>query len=664
MRYLTVCRSQNSARSNDQKDIPSNYLERDDFDLSIPFHGGLHYAFVKNTPTASYSKGYELRTAINDFLDFAALHNARTAASLQVYQVTDIGVEEYKLFEDYLRRNGKSPRIAVRLKSALKKAALLFEDGFPLLALPLIEVGSGTPYEPLSDEADRELIKELSVRVDLLRDKLAYQKSVYVATPYDKSEVVEITRELYSLQRGEASSWVIDPARAQATLLQYGVSGRLSACQFQCLRVDAKSDALSTLGRKPVEFVLSCCLPEGYLRKKAPSCISFLELSKKYYPTNEDQVVLALYVQRKNSWNKESVLAADRNKFVHPLSVVVKSKNVILQSRKLKSQGKGLAYVRPKIVHAHSNSADPYSAHNLLVLADQLSKPCREGLSWVKNLPADDKRKQSPFLFIMTAHAKFTTPNRQFPEQFESLDNQRQWNDGVQKFLAQAKIYDRGVLLKTGADIQGRLRVTGAQRLKKVDNFPTELTSLILGHKSVVTTDVHYDSSVYAMADRRARFHAFQESLISRLQDGQFQGYLGHTGAPKPKGARFRIFTVLGHERALWACMDSTRPEFPGHEKLVLGARCTRLDKCHGCKQVYILGDSLPFLMERRATIELQIERDESVSSSYADELKVLQYLIDQWGDESAIVDARKYMRQFEALLPLDLKSLIAYIED
>lgn len=68
--------------------------------------------------------------------------------------------------------------------------------------------------------------------------------------------------------------------------------------------------------------------------------------------------------------------------------------------------------------------------------------------------------------------------------------------------------------------------------------------------------------------------------------------------------------------------------------------------------------------MERRATIELQIERDESVSSSYADELKVLQYLIDQWGDESAIADARKYMRQFEALLPLDLKSLIAYIED
>ena len=55
MRYLEVCRDEYDVTSNDKCVVEANYLTREDFDLSIPFHAALHYAFVKNGATVSLS---------------------------------------------------------------------------------------------------------------------------------------------------------------------------------------------------------------------------------------------------------------------------------------------------------------------------------------------------------------------------------------------------------------------------------------------------------------------------------------------------------------------------------------------------------------------------------------------------------------------------------
>ena len=72
----------------------------------------------------------------------------------------------------------------------------------------------------------------------------------------------------------------------------------------------------------------------------------------------------------------------------------------------------------------------------------------------------------------------------------------------------------------------------------------------------------------------------------------------------------------------------------------------------------------MPFLMERATTLELQIERDPHAHTIYASELGVLRHILDTWGNKSALELAKEYWRRFEVLLPLDLRSLIAYIED
>ena len=68
--------------------------------------------------------------------------------------------------------------------------------------------------------------------------------------------------------------------------------------------------------------------------------------------------------------------------------------------------------------------------------------------------------------------------------------------------------------------------------------------------------------------------------------------------------------------------------------------------------------------MERLATLELLVERDESLHFQHADEILILRWILDQWRDHGALKEAQAYRLKHEALLPIDLKSLIAYIED
>ena len=437
------------------------------------------------------------------------MHNSRITEKLKIRAITDLGAEEFKLFESFLIRMHRNTQIAASFKAALKKAATLFDDGFPRLELPVISVPDHVPFEPLSDAADNQFYAAGFAEVDRIREKLKVQQAVKRAVPYDQWEVNEISRDLYALQREQVSAWAIDPVRAMATLDQHGLPSYLGEEMFNWTRADAISNSLSSTGRRPEEFVLSCLTPGGFLRKRAPGCISISQLNAMIYPTAEDQVALALLIQRQLAWNKETVLALDKHSFLHPLSEVALSGTVIIISEKVRSQSAHLNHVKPKVLVANSNREDPYSAFNLIELAISISERC---VSHFKNDPrigVDHNLRRSPFVFLRGGDTR-TGQSLDYisSKRLQTLDDQDAWNLGVRSFLEKAAISDNGVTLTEGADIQGRLRVTATQKTKKAGKHPIAFTALLQGHSSPETTDVHYDSSAYAMADRRERFRS------------------------------------------------------------------------------------------------------------------------------------------------------------
>ncbi|MNT74566.1 hypothetical protein D3C72_2133930 [compost metagenome] len=68
--------------------------------------------------------------------------------------------------------------------------------------------------------------------------------------------------------------------------------------------------------------------------------------------------------------------------------------------------------------------------------------------------------------------------------------------------------------------------------------------------------------------------------------------------------------------------------------------------------------------MERQAVLEILVERDPGAHDDHADEIQVLKYLVDKLKNKSLLESASLYRSKYEVLLPVDLKSLIAYVED
>ncbi|SDI94745.1 hypothetical protein [Pseudomonas abietaniphila] len=667
MRYLSMYRSEESATSADSIKISATYYtEHPLFSFLNALCCALHYVFIRYVPDLSYSKGYELRTAIVEFLKFREQHNARLHPSLHINKIEDIGVEEFRLFIDYLRRIGRSLYPAVRLRAALQKVAKNNDDGLPLLTIPGVGAKSDSPREPLALSTDQEFYSFMDKEVSRLIVKLLFRGKVKRAAPYSSQEIINIRDKLMSLEGEGSSAWTIDPVRAMRTLLDAGYP-------FGCSRPISDTLRNGLLRKKwvkritsPEHFVLSCCLPYSYsqLRRRAPNCISYTDLMEKYYPTSEDHAALACFIQRLCGWNKESVLNLDKDRFLHPLSEVANSNVVMIVSEKRKSQSSAKRHESPKTVWATSTKKGPRSGYYLILMAKQLSEPLHEILQRSDGVPGDDVRRSSPFLCLAEDSSGWALSEPEPNIRIYSLNTTTYWNGGVAGFLERAQLYENGELIKSAIDLEGRLRVTWEYNDARNSKHPLSLIALKMGHNDIETTSTHYDSSGKAISDRKERFREIQEDVLVRFRDGKFQGTIASTGRPRPSDPTFRILTIIGHERALWACVDSSSPDFPGAEKLESGERCTKVDKCWGCKQIYLLGDSLPFLMERLSTLERAVEADDALYDECRDEISVLEYVLRNWGDETATTDALTYMRKYEALLPFDMKSLIPFVED
>lgn len=666
MKYLTMYQDVAAVRSSDSVLIRANYRESPLFSLVDSLCCALHYVFIKYVPDLSYSKGYELRSAIRDFLEFRDGHNRKLHPALQIKAVEHIGIEEFRLFVDYLRRNGRSLSPAVRLKSALIKVARHSGDGLPLLTFPQVIVETEKPREPLSEEADAGFRQALRDEVDALYRKLEFRKLVEIAEPYSVEEVRSSISQVMFGMPGRFPEVMISPERALKTLLIENYPFQLRRNNANELRRSLEKVSWALSISSPVHYILGCFIEtkKSVIRSKCVGLISYDELLELYYPTRRDQAVLALLIQRQSGWNKESVLAIDKESFVHPLSEVAHSDVVMIVSEKRKSQSIKLNFESPKLVWALSSRGDRYSAFNLINLAKKLSEPLAHVVGSAGRIGRDDVRHSSVFLCLPIGANACEIAESGPDNRVRSLHVVPYWNNGVASFLQAHNLVDGGVRLRSAVDLEGRLRVTWQYFDSKKNKHPLSLKALQMGHADIETTSVNYDSSAQAIHDRKLRYKSIQEELIQVFRENKFHGIIASTGRPKPADASFRIFTIVGHERALWACMDSSKPDYPGACELVPGERCTRLDKCVFCSRVYVMEDSLPFLMERLSTLQRAVEVDEELLAEFGDEIRILEFILNGWGSESAISAALIYMKRFDVLLPFDMRSLITYLED
>jgi hypothetical protein len=652
-----------SATSADAKVISTNYIEHPLFSFDDALCCAFHYVFIKYVPDVSYSKGYALRSAIKDFLDFRQDHNNKLHPELHLKNIEGVGVEQFRLFMDRLLRNGRTLYAAVSIKSAVVKVARNNDDGLPVLTLPKVSIKT-TVREPLDKAADADFYKSLRSEMDGLRIMLEFRKQIASAEPYRVDEIRLMLRELLAVNK--ISEWVIDPARAMRTLLDDGYPFKVTRSDFAELRIKLSRLPYVKSMTRPSDFVLGCCLPYRYsiLRGRTLNSIAYDELVRMYYPCAKSQSTVALFIQRQSAWNKEAVIAIDKDNFLHPMSEVAHSDLVVVVSEKKKSQSGTRNYEYPKLAKAISSKSDKYSVYNLICLAKELSEPLTEILDDSGRCTVDNPLKHTVFLCI-SEHESNWAFNEAGPDiRINSLNDQEYWNIGVAGFLSKYQLVDAGALLCSAIDLEGRLRVTWEYYDVKETKHPLSLTALKLGHSSLETTSAHYDSSPMAIKDRKVRYRSIQEELMERFRSNKFHGVVGSTLRAKSADPTFRIFTIMGHERALWACIDSSKPDYPEAVELSKNERCTRLDKCLFCSRIYVLGDSLPFLLERLSTLQRAVEADEGRLEVHKDEIEILEYLLSIWGNKSAFTEALIYMRKYEALLPFDMRSLIAYIED
>lgn len=663
MRYLSMYHSELSATSSDAKVIPANYIEHPLFSFMDALCCAFHYMFIKYVPDVSYSQGYSLRSAIRDFLDFRQDHNNKLHPDLHLKRVEDIGVEQFRLFMDGLKRNGQTLYPARSIRAAILKVANQHDDGFPLLTLPSVFIKTAT-REPFDESTDAEFHTAMWAEVDGMRRMLEFRNQVELAEPYGLEEIRPLISEL--MMTSKRSEWVIDPARALKTLMEDGYPFNVTRLESLALRKNLRKVPWVRSITRPTDFVLSCCLPYDYsiLRKQTPGSIGYDDLVRLYYPTAMNQATLGLFIQRQSSWNKETVIAIDKDHFLHPMSEVARSDVVLVVSEKEKSQSANKNYASPKLAKAMSTRSDKYSIFNLMELAKALSEPLAAVVNSSDSFALDDPLRQSIFLCLSEHESDWQITDSGPDIRVNSLKNQKYWNIGVAEFLGKHQLVDAGVPLKSAIDLEGRLRVTWEYYNAKKTKHPLSLTALQLGHSSLETTSAHYDSSAMAIKDRKVRYRSIQEELMEKFRSNKFHGIVGSNVRAKSADPTFRIFTIMGHERALWACIDSGKPDYPEAVELSKNERCTRLDKCLSCSRVYVLGDSLPFLMERLSTLQRAVEADEGRLEVHKDEIEILEYLLSIWGNQSAIAEALVYMREYEALLPFDMRSLIAYIED
>jgi hypothetical protein len=669
MNYLTVERQRTHVESLDGCLISCNYLAHPRFLRNCNLCAGLHYVFVRFTPGRTYSKGYELRTAVAFFLDYVEIYEKANPTSFRLTEISHITTEVFLGFDSHLKKlrapkshltKTRVPKnLAGRLKGALETVARDQSDGMPLLALPRIREDDYVVREPLSDGCFAQLTAALKTHIDLIYDKLDFRKKVDASAPYTWDELTATTSSI--------SACYPDNDRSLKTLIDHGHPFGITQEAFvQSMRL-AKSNEDPT---NVVEAIYHRYSNGNTANNQtAVKFINLEDLLEMYFPTALDQAAIAIFIELQTGWNKETVMSIDGDSFTHPLAGAFESSQVLIVSEKQRSQSYGKPYLAPKTFRASSSKVDRHSAYRLIELAKVLSSPLVD-----VQIECTSKWSLQGFNPLFLCMRPFTVMSRctssrggNVPGRLLSISNKGPWRDGTRGFFKRYEVNEAGVRMKSARDFSGRLRPTWIRFVRDQRNRPLSVVALQQGHASIETTDVHYDSSGPAMQARRERLRDELFDIVNLLRQKKFRGLIAKRKTAPVDNGRFRIFVVPGHERALWTCMDPLKPDWPGsQEQAMVGSRCSELSQCLFCSQVCITEDSLPFLMKRLEVLQLELSAliETVFDTPLADELEIIEYIIDEWGDEKAVKDAARYLRQHPNLLPPNMNDLSLLFED
>lgn len=648
MSFRTVVAAVSKVQCSDGKIVPCNYLQHPRFSLTCGFCAGLHYVFVRYGSDVSFARVYSLRTAINLLLNFIVDFEIRNPKPLHLTELSQFGVELFRGFDFFIKKNGGPLDSASRLKTAIKMVGQRHDEGMPLLTLPVLDQPRSVPNEPLTESCFNELETSLRTHIVKLYEKLEFRKVVEAATPYTIEEVNAIA----SIQK-----WIPNFERCLRTLSLHGHPFSVSISEaIDAPKRDFKIDVLAAIYGA---FRVS---PRDYGIERP----FFDELLSKYYPSAMDQTAICLFLMLQTGWNKETVTAIDGENFKHILTGAFDTNTVLIVSEKNKSQGNGKPFSAPKTFFAPSNKADKFSAYSLVKLAKSLSLP-------LSGLPLECDAKQhrdnfNPlFICIRGYRTMFVNDKGVRSGRFLSIGSKYPWESGIADFLKRYPIFENGKRLETAGELTDRLRPTWIRFHRDKLDKPLSLVALQQGHASIETTDVHYDNSGVARQGRRERLREELEIVVQALRERRFKGMLGRRSDASIDMSTWRIFTIPGHERALWGCSDSLRPDWPGAaHRVPEGQRCTEISQCLFCSRVGIFEDSLPYLMSRESRIQVELTdyQEPELDAPLQDELKIIEYILEVWGDERALKLAARYLRAHPNLLPASMRELSTLVED
>ena len=699
--------------------IACNYLDHPAYSHSLNICLSLHYVYTSYTPTVAYSSGYLLRSAINTFLDFMEVHNSNNPPALHITHYLHITHETFFAYQRYLRKLDKPIDYADKLRSAMSVATQL-SDVLPPITLPSIERDAKEKTEPLFPDAYDQLTQALISHIDSLRSKIAFREQLAKIEPYEyeavlKSFVPTFTREdifRWYQHYSQVPSRILKKDKLFQKLqhtndpeLIYISTLKRSVPAFKELYEDDADPYLLDIPYDPTDvtqgvyqwrpdnlralktlisnnFPFHVSFPEflsSYTRsdiitlEKSNNVVKLVmhrysvcnrvwseirlpvldDLLSQYYPTAVDIIAIVLFLMLQSGWNKESVLSLDQNNFEHVLTGAIGESLAVIFSEKNKSQSTGKPYYDPKQIVAQSDKNDPYSIYSLIKLAQELTEPLRDKPFDVMPISRDDDSMNRLFCFLRPWGEWSGKGGRH-----TSISNQKAFMMGVRAFLDAYPITENGRRLTGAKDLTRRLRPTW--ELYKRKDHPLSFLSSQMGHADVSTTDIYYDSSGIATQGRKGRLRRELEAIVSLLRARQFTGLLGKR-AQEEAAAELKIFTIPGQENALWGCANQFSPDWIGAERYVTpGKKCCYIQHCLGCSQIRVFEESLPFLIEHLAHIEEQLEVREETSymSGLEIEKQIIEYILDQWGDDDAIRLAARYQRKHNPLLPRDLASL------
>lgn len=622
--------------------VKARHIDHAYFDASSNLCLILHYIFIRYSSTVAHSNGFALGRAIYIFFDYLLEYKSFNPTDLHPTQYTDITIELFFGFQDFLLRNTLPIMHADYLKRGLTVVAKQY-GAIPLLHFPAINRPDSIKTEPLGDDAYESLKTALITHIDALYEKLEYRKLVDIAQPYEFNSIPPNTPGNF------VRSWEVDNARALRTLLDQGFPMSISLKELS--EITSRPNILSY--KRDCNTILKAISHKYQICAGFNGQINLDKLLDMYFPSAMDQCAIVLFLLLQSGWNKETVLGIDGTDFEHVLTGSINENLAVIFSEKYRSQGSGKPYYAPKQITASSDREDRYSIYNLILLAGRLSEPLKGFAFDNAPLQKDWNERNELFLFLRALGDWSKIGGRH-----SSISIINSYLFGVKRFLSKYKVIENNRRLLKPSDVGKRLRPTWA--LHKKRTTPLSIISTHFGHTKPSTTDIHYDSSGAAMQDRTKRLRQELDGVVTLLVNRQFTGLLSKQANARASSV-VKIFTIPGKDRPLWGCEDQLNPDWLGHDSYIQsGRKCYYINKCIGCSRVRIYEDSIPYLIERLAHVEYELEA-ESEGPRTADlrwEEKILKYLIEDCHDEDTIKRAARYRRQNAPLLPRDLSSL------